>query len=99
MSFLRISFFKTAKPRKFEPIPRFYEPNKEAFDKLLQKRDDETKAKVERIKYKVRNKFQSLDMGDDRIAGTYRRGARSSNLRLIVILLLMLILIYIIFIY
>ncbi|MGE5355355.1 MAG: hypothetical protein ACM3PT_03885 [Deltaproteobacteria bacterium] len=99
MSFLRISFFKTRKPKKFEPVPRFYDPNRETIDKLMQKYEDKDKAAVERMKFRVRNTFQAGSGSGSMFSSSYNRGARSSNMRLIIILLVMLFLIYLIFIY
>ena len=99
ISFLRVSFFKTNKPKKFEPIPRFYDPHKEAIEQLMRKHEESEKAKIERIKYKVKNNFQGSNSGAGRFSSSYKRSVRSSNLRLIIILFLMLLLIYLIFIY
>ena len=71
-NFLRVSFFKTAKPKKFEPIPRFYDPHKEAIETLMQKQADSDKAKIERIKYKVKNNFQGSNNVSGRFAGSYK---------------------------
>ncbi|MBK7094874.1 MAG: hypothetical protein IPH57_07465 [Saprospiraceae bacterium] len=98
-SFLRMSFFKTSKPRKFEPVPRFYDPQKEAIDLLMRKQEDSEKAKVERIKYKVKNNFQGSSAGSGRFSGSYKRSIKSSNLRLVIILFIMILLIYLVFIY
>ena len=98
-SFLRISFFKTSKPKKFEPIPRFYDPHKETIELLMSKQEDSERAKVERIKYLVKNNFQGSIIGSGRYANSYKRSVRISNLRLVIILLLMLVLIYLVFIY
>jgi hypothetical protein len=98
-NFLRVSFFKTAKPKKFEPIPRFYDPHKEAIETLMQKQADSDKAKIERIKYKVKNNFQGSNNVSGRFAGSYKKSVRSSNIRLVIILILIIFLMYLVFVY
>lgn len=98
-NFLRVSFFKTAKPKKFEPVHRFYDAQKEAIDQLMNKIADSDKAKVERIKFKVKNNFQGSNIGTGRFGTSYKKSVRSSNIRLLIILVIIIILIYLVFIY
>lgn len=96
---LRLGFFKTVKPRKFNPIPRFYDPKKEALEQMMKRKDDSKEAQIERIKLRVRNKFQGGDLKNEIYGGAYKRAVRKSNLRLLIILIAILFLVYLIVIY
>ncbi|MEZ4908611.1 MAG: hypothetical protein R2771_13450 [Saprospiraceae bacterium] len=90
---LNFSFFKTNKPRKFEPIPRFYDPDKEYIDSIKKRIDD--KDDVEALKYKLKQNFGKNRFGSSRISDQrLRRANRNSNIRLVVILVVLLILTY-----
>ena len=96
---LRLGFFKTVKPRKFNPIPRFYNPQKEALEQMLIKQDDSEEAQIERIKHRVRNKFQAGDIKQGMYGSAYTKAVRKSNLRLLVILIVISLMVYLIVIY
>lgn len=96
---LRLGFFKTVKPRKFNPVPRFYNPQKEVLGQMLKKHDDSEEAQIERIKYRVRNKFQGGDLKHGMYGSAYTKAVRKSNLRLLVILIAIVLLVYLIVIY
>jgi cytoskeletal protein RodZ len=91
--FFRFSFFKNTKPRKFDPIPRFYEPDKEFLeDKLNYKRDESEK--YSKIKANIRSNFRNSHTG----FGVNRSGKRrnyNSNIRLVVILIFLIVITYI----
>jgi hypothetical protein len=95
-NFLRISFFKTTKPRKFEPLTRYYDPDKERINDLMKHHSDGDKAVVERIKYKVKNGFVG-NSSSKLFDNTYSRKVKQSNMRLVVILIAIIVLLYLIF--
>lgn len=97
-NFLRISFFKTQTPKKFEPVTRYYDPDKERINDLMQKYTENDKAVVERIKYKVRNGFVG-NSSSKLFDNTYSRKVKQSNMRLIIILIVIIFLLYLVFIY
>ncbi len=92
--FFRFSFFKNTRPRKFDPIPRFYDPEKEYIeDKLKKVRNEETE-KYDKIKANIRNNFRNSHTG----FGVNRSGKRknyNSNIRLVVILIFLILITYI----
>ncbi len=97
-NFLRISFFKTPKPKKFEPVTRYYDPDKERINDLMRQHSDNDKAVVERIKYKVKNGFVG-NSSSKLFDNTYSRKVKQSNMRLIIILIVIILLLYLVFIY
>ncbi|HMQ08602.1 MAG TPA: hypothetical protein PKC30_14985 [Saprospiraceae bacterium] len=82
MGFLK--FNRVPKHRKFEYIPRYYDPKKEELDKIVDsyKLKNDSDATRERIRSGLRNKYR----GDQ----SYKKSQnRSSNIRLASIIILL----------
>ncbi len=89
----RFSIFKKPEHRKFDPIPRFYNPEKEYIeDKLanVHKREDE---KYANIKSNIRRNFRDNRAGFGMSKHKIGRD-KSSNLRLVIILILIIAMTY-----
>jgi hypothetical protein len=89
MSFLK--FNKRPKHKRFDYIPRFYDPKKEELDKIVDayKDTDDTVGSKERIRSGLRSKYR----GDS----SYKRSLeRSANFRLISIILVLFFITYLI---
>jgi hypothetical protein len=83
--------FKRPKHRKFDFIPRYYDPEKEDLENRLKKFDPIEKDNPELIKHRIRSGFRSRTKVD----GNYRRtSVRKSNMILIAIILILLLLSY-----
>ena len=89
MSFFK--FNKTTKHRRFDYIPRFYDPEKEELDKIVDayKESNDTNASKERIRSGLRHRYR----GD---ANYKRSQERSANIRLISIIFILFLLAYLI---
>ena len=87
MSFF--SFNRVTKHKKFDYIPRHYDPKKEELDKLIgaYKNDNDTTFSKERIKSGLRSKYR----GD---ANYKRSQEKSANIRLISIIFVLFMLAY-----
>lgn len=86
-----IKFNKVPKHKRFDYIPRYYDPKKEELEKLVDsyKKTDDVEATRERIRSGLKNKYR----GDQ----SYRRSQqRSSNIRLISIILILFLVSYLI---
>ncbi len=86
-----IKFNKVPKHKRFDYIPRYYDPKKEELEKLVDsyKKQDDVEATRERIRSGLKNKYR----GDQ----NYRRSQqRSSNIRLISIILILFLVSYLI---
>lgn len=84
-----IKFNKTPKHKKFDYIPRYYDPKKEELEQLVNAYEDPSNADSakRRIKAGLRNKYR----GDS----TYqRKHERSANIRLISIIFILFVLTY-----
>ena len=93
MSILNFSFFKTAKPRKFEPVPRFFDPQKEYIDSLKKRAEDKDDIEALKVRLKQnfgKNRFSATRMTDNRI----KRANRMSNIRLVILIVVLLALSY-----
>ncbi len=89
----KFSIFKKPEHRKFDPIPRFYDAEKEYIeDKLakVHKREDE---KYANIKSNIRRNFRDNRAGFGMSKHKIGRD-KSSNLRLVVILILIIAMTY-----
>jgi len=86
----RFSIFKKTEHKRFDPIPRFYNPEKEYIeDKLSKNRiNDENEKKYADIKSNIRNNFRNNKAGFGTKQFRKNRG-NSSNIRLVVILVLL----------
>ena len=95
--FFRFSFFKSTKPRQFDPIPRFYDPDKEYIENRLERiREEENAGDIDykKMKDNIRNNFRNSHTG----FGVHRSGRRKnydSNIRLVIILIILILLTYI----
>lgn len=86
-----IKFNKVPKHKRFDYIPRYYDPKKEELEKLVDsyKKTEDVEATRERIRSGLKNKYR----GDQ----SYRRSQqRSSNIRLISIILILFLVSYLI---
>lgn len=84
-----IKFNKTPRHKKFDYIPRFYDPKKEEINNLVNAYEDPTNADSvkQRIKAGLRNKYR----GDS----TYqRKHERSANIRLVSIIFVLFVVTY-----
>ena len=89
MSFFK--FNKRAQHRKFDYIPRYYDPQKEELEKLVNayKDSDDTSKVKDRIRSGLRNRYR----GDS----SYKRSQeRSANIRLISIIFILFLIAYLI---
>ena len=89
MGFLK--FNKVPRHKRFDYIPRYYDPKKEELEKIIDsyKKQDNIEASRERIRSGLKNKYRG-DQG-------YRRSQqRSSNIRLISIILILFLVSYLI---
>ena len=89
MSFLK--FNKRPKHKRFDYIPRYYDPKKEELDKIVDsyKKMDDTDSAKSRIKSGLRSKYR----GDT----SYKRSQeRSANIRLISIIFVLFMIAYLI---
>ncbi len=89
----RFSIFKKPEHRKFDPIPRFYNPEKEYLEDRLAKVHKKEDEKYANIRSNIRRNFRDNRAGFGMSKHKIGRG-RSSNLRLIVILILIIIITY-----
>lgn len=86
-----IKFNKVPRHKRFDYIPRYYDPKKEELEKIVDsyKKTDDVEATRERIRSGLKNKYRG-DQG-------YRRSQqRSSNIRLISIILILFLVSYLI---
>jgi hypothetical protein len=91
--FSRFSIFKTPTHKRFDPIPRFYNPDKEYIDGKMNKHKSEEDGKYSDIRNNIRNNFRNNKAG----FGTshLNRGKSSrSTIRLIIILVLLITITY-----
>ena len=89
MSFFK--FNKRTKHKRFDYIPRFYDPQKEELEKLVNsyKETDDTSMVKDRIRSGLRNRYR----GDS----NYKRSQeRSANIRLLSIIFILFLLAYLI---
>ena len=95
---MKFSFFKPPKHKKFDPVPRFYDPEKEYLEDKLKKINagstDEKSQKYEKIRSNIRSTFRDNRAGFG-INRKQRRRYYNSNIRLIVILVFIIIITYI----
>ncbi len=91
--FSKFSIFKTPEHRKFDPIPRFYDPEKEYVENKLKKHEKTKDDKYRKIKNNIRDNYRNNRSGFG-INRSIRRQNRTSNIRLIVILIALLIISY-----
>ena len=89
MSFLK--FNKRPKHKRFDYIPRYYDPKKEELDKIVEsyKNMEDADAAKNRIRSGLRNRYR----GD---ASYKRRQERSANIRLISIIFVLFMVAYLI---
>lgn len=89
----RFSIFKKPDHRKFDPIPRFYNPDKEYIEDKLAVKNTKSDGKYEDIKSNIRNNFRNNKAGFG--VSKHKIGRdKSSNLRLVVILILIIMITY-----
>ena len=92
--FFRFGFFKNTKPRRFDPIPRFYNPEKEYIEDKLNKAKNSDSEKYDKIKANIRSNFRNSHTG----FGVNRSGRYknyNSNIRLVIILVVLILITYI----
>jgi len=89
----RFSIFKKPEHRKFDPIPRFYNPEKEYIEDKLAKHRNKGEDKYIDIKSNIRRNFRDNRAGFGMSKHKVGRG-RSSNIRLIIILVLLIAMTY-----
>lgn len=85
---LKIGFGRSIKPRSFDYIPRFYDPEKERLQENI-KRFEEEKANqgdFENLKSRIRSGMRMKYNGD---VATYSKFKAQSNLRLIMIIMVL----------
>lgn len=92
--FFRFSFFKSTKPRKFDPIPRFYNPEKEYIEDKIKKLEGTEDDKLTKMKSNIRNNFRNSHTGFG-VNRSGRRQAYNSNMRLVIILIVLVLITYI----
>ncbi len=91
--FSRFSIFKTPGHKRFDPIPRFYNPDKEYIEGKMNTHKSEEDGKYSDIRNNIRNNYRNSKTG----FGTshLKRGKKSSsNIRLIVILIILIAITY-----
>ena len=89
-----MGIFKRPEHRRFDPIPRFYDPDKEYIEGKVSSAEGEKDDDYENIKHNIRNNFRNNRAG----FGTSRLNKKSgsnSTIRLIVILVLLVLITYI----
>ena len=94
--FLRFSFFKTPKHKKFDPVTRFYDPQKEYIEEKMKRisgNGGDEQMKYERIKSNIRSNFRENRTGFG-LNRRQRRQTYASNIRLVVILIFIIIITY-----
>ncbi len=89
----RFSIFKKPEHRKFDPVPRFYNPEKEYIEDKLSRHNKTEDRRYVDIKSTIRNNFRDNRAGFGMSKHKMGRG-RSSNLRLVIILVLIIVLTY-----
>jgi len=89
----RFSIFKKPEHRKFDPVPRFYNPEKEYIEDKLAKHSKKGDEKYSDIKSNIRQNFRDNRAGFGMSKHKIGRG-KSSNIRLVVILILIIFMTY-----
>ncbi len=81
------------KPRGFEYIPRFYDPDKEEMESIIRKyrNKDSGEVSTEEMKQRIRLGLKSRVSS---APGVYRKAQRKSSVRLIVIIAFLLAIVY-----
>jgi len=89
----RFSIFKKPEHRKFDPIPRFYNPEKEYIEDKLARHSKKEEDKYIDIKSNIRSNFRDNRAGFG--MSKHKRGRdRRSNIRLVIILVLIIFMTY-----
>ena len=85
---LKIGFGRSIKPRSFDYIPRFYDPEKERLQENLKKfqEGDSPENDLENRKSRIRSGMRMKYNGD---VATYSKFKAQSNLRLIMIIMVL----------
>ena len=88
---IKSRFFKNKKHRTYDYLPRYYDPEKERVEKLIEQAKAkygklEDKEKEAKIKREINFREKAETQWD---ASAYGKGARIVNLRLIIILMLL----------
>jgi len=96
--FSRFSFFKTPKHKKFDPVPRFYDQQKEYIEEKMRRikslNDEDKQQQYDRIRSNIRSSFRENRNGFG-FNRRQRRQSYASNIRLVVILIFIIIITYI----
>lgn len=82
---MRITFFKTGRPKNFNYVPRYYDEQKEEFDK--RQRRIEQEVGVEQPQEGYRSRLKPGIMSERLISK--RKISRGSTLRLLIIILIL----------
>ena len=85
---LKIGFGRSIKPRTFDYIPRFYDPEKERFQENLKKfqEGDSPENYLENRKSRIRSGIRMKYNGD---VSAMSKAKKQSNLRLIMIIMVL----------
>jgi len=85
-------FGKRPKPRKFDFIPRYYDPDKEELESRLAQYKDEMNEE-ERAKHRIRTGLRNKYYGDSEFRSSQ---VKKSNLRLVYIIIILAFITYLI---
>lgn len=86
----RFSIFKKTEHKKFDPIPRFYNPDKEYIEDKLNMSRKKGDDRYSDIKSNIRSNFRNNRAGFGTKQYRAKRG-KGSNLRLVVILIMLIV--------
>ncbi len=87
---MRISFFKTSKPKQFGYRPLYYDERKEELEQIKQSaKTEQSDATVQRMKVKLHRSWHQRQ--------SRHRSTRSSSVRLLIYLLLLFLIVYFMF--
>lgn len=92
--FSRLSIFKKPEHRRFDPIPRFYDPEKEYIEGKVKSAQSKKTDDYAYIKHNIRDGFRNNRAGFGTSRLNKKRGS-NSTIRLIVILVLLVLITYI----
>lgn len=85
-------FGKRPKPRKFDFIPRYYDPQKEALEEKLSRYKDDMSAE-EKAKHRIKSGLRNKYYGDPQFRSSQ---VKKSNLRLVYIIIILIFVTYLI---
>lgn len=92
--FSRIGIFKRPEHRRFDPIPRFYDPDKEYIEDKINSTHSTKEDKYANIKHNIRDNFRNNRAGFGTSRLNKKKGS-NSTIRLIIILALLVLITYV----